>query len=141
MNYLHYHLLTLQISDVRVRGYQIPNIENYYCPGISVGVVGEFRISDHFGFQVNPSINFGSQKIVYDVVIFDENGLPLVNENGVDISRYSVEERSLISDNWLELPLLMKYCIHGFERAFLIGGITPRLSISGNSLRYSFNLS
>ena len=114
-----------------VKSYQITNIETFYCPGVSIGLGCEFRISDHFAFQANPTISFNSNKIVYDILLFDENGNPLINENGEDISRCSLGDRSLKNDGWLDLPLLMKYSLHGFERVYLVGGIVPRLSIKG----------
>lgn len=119
----------LPVNLAAVDCYQITSVENYYYPGLSFGIMGEFRLNDHLAFQANPTISIGSQKIVYNVVLYDDNGTPLVNENGVDVSHHSVEERGLENDNWLELPLLLKYSIHGFESVYLVGGITPRISM------------
>ena len=126
----YYHHFDHLVHDVK--SYQISNIKTFYCPGVSIGLGCEFRISDHFAFQANPTISFNSNKIVYDIVLFDENGNPLINENGEDISRCSIGDRSLKNDGWLDLPLLMKYSLHGFERVYLVGGIVPRLSIKGS---------
>lgn len=124
----HNHSGIVGLLDSLIDSYQIPSIDHSFSPGLSVGCVGEFRINDHLAFQFNPTLYFGSQKIVYDVVMYDVDGAPLVNIYGD--THQIVEERSLRNDNWLELPLLVNYTIHGVERTYLVAGLTPRVLLA-----------
>lgn len=124
----HNHSGIVGLLDSLIDSYQIPSIDHSFSPGLSVGCVGEFRINDHLAFQFNPTLYFGSQKIVYDVIMYDVDGAPLVNIYGD--THQIVEERSLRNDNWLELPLLVNYTIHGVERTYLVAGLTPRVLLA-----------
>lgn len=104
-------------------GYQINRVESFYSPRFALGVVGEFRLSDQFSFQFNPSLNLGGLKIVYECTLLGEGGQPVV-------AQYEHEDQAFSKyGDWLEIPLLIKYSFKGFDKAYLIGGLAPRISI------------
>ena len=105
-------------------GYRVNHMESFYSPGFSLGLVGEIRLNDQFSFQFNPSVNLGGLKVVYECTLLDEGGQPV-------IAQYEFEDQVLLrSVGWLEMPLLIKYYFKGFNKAYLIGGLSPRISIS-----------
>lgn len=116
----NYHYYQNQIHYYE--SYQINKIESFYSPGISLGLLGDIRLSDQFSLQFNPLVNLGGLKIVYECTLLDEEGLPVV-------AQYEFEEPVLKDETWFEMPLLIKYNINGFNKAYLIGGLAPKISV------------
>ena len=89
-------------------------------PGLTVGLISDFRLNEYFNLRFEPGLNYATRKLIYDNEIISNSG----DSNGL--------ERS-ISSTYIDLTLLVKF---GGKRSknikpYVIGG--AKLSIDLNS--------
>ena len=91
--------------------------------GINVGVLGEFRLSQHFQFRVAPTMYFGSRHIVFrDLKTLDANGKP--EESRQDMKSAYI---ACSADIIFAAPRFNNH------RPYVMAGITPMMNLSGNT--------
>lgn len=83
-----------------------------YTPGFSVGVLGDYRLSDAFSLRLEPSLHFGSKEIS---LLSDAPGSEVVTAN--------------IRSNYIMVPLLVRYrgARSGNYRPYLMTGFSVGL--------------
>lgn len=94
--------------------------------GINVGVLGEFRLSQHFQFRVAPTMYFGSRHIVFrDLKTLDANGKP--EESRQDMKSAYI---ACSADIIFAAPRFNNH------RPYLMAGVSPMINLSSKTSDY-----
>ncbi|MCF8365463.1 MAG: PorT family protein [Bacteroidales bacterium] len=83
--------------------------------GFAVGIVGDLRLGDYFNLRFIPTLSFGRRELVYDLLLYDEQGT-------FKSERFVTKK---INSTFVEFPFLLKYKsmrVHNM-RAYVTGGI------------------
>ncbi len=94
-------------------------------PGLTVGVVSNFRLGEYFDLRILPGLSFGERRLVYT-----KNGeyLPVydVYAGNNDLRYVSVKS------TYIDIPVLIKYKSSRLnnQRPYIIGGLAYRIDIS-----------
>lgn len=95
-------------------------------PGFSVGVLGDFRLSDNFNVRLSPTMHFGSKHLVFrDFDNLNEAGLPL-------------ETTQDLKNSYLAVPLDLKFSAPRFNnyRPYVVAGFSPMINLAGKDQDY-----
>lgn len=116
INFMDYH-----VYNTGLRTYENGGMARYaevtkLDPGLTLGIVTDFRLAENLNFRILPGISFGSRYLLY------------VDENGDAID----EEPLKIKSTFIECPLLLKYGAKRLKnvRPFIVGGFTPRFDLA-----------
>ena len=91
--------------------------------GINVGVLGEFRLSQHFQFRLAPTMYFGSRHIVFrDLKTLDANGKP--EESRQDMKSAYI---ACSADIIFAAPRFNNH------RPYIMAGVSPMINLTGKS--------
>lgn len=95
-------------------------------PGFSVGVLGDFRLSDNFNVRVSPTMHFGSKHLVFR----DFNDL-----NDAGQPRETTQD---LKNSYLAIPLDLKFSAPRFNnyRPYVVAGFSPMINLAGKDQDY-----
>lgn len=95
-------------------------------PGFSVGVLGDFRLSDNFNVRISPTMHFGSKHLVFR----DFNDL-----NDAGQPRETTQD---LKNSYLAIPLDLKFSAPRFNnyRPYVIAGFSPMINLAGKDQDY-----
>ena len=95
-------------------------------PGFSVGVLGDFRLSDNFNLRISPTMHFGSKHLVFRD--FDD-----LNDAG-----QLREMTQDLKNSYLTLPIDLKFSAPRFNnyRPYVIAGFSPMINLAGKDQDY-----
>lgn len=116
VNFLDYHVYNTGLRSFENEGMaryaEVTELE----PGLTLGIVTDFRVCDHLNFRILPGISFGQRHLLF----VDENGNPID------------EEPLKIKSTFIECPFLFKYGAKRLKnvRPFVIAGMTPRFDLA-----------
>lgn len=84
-------------------------------PGLNLGIVTDFRMSEHFNFRILPGVGFGQR----DISFIDEYG----KEIGSPLK---------IKSTFIEVPLLLKYGANRLRnvKPYIVAGVSPRYDLA-----------
>lgn len=93
-----------------------------WSPGISVGILADLRLNNHFSFRVAPTMHFGAKHLRFR------------NLNEVDERGYVMEKTQDLKNTYIAVPLDIKFSAQRFNnyRPYMIAGISPMVNLSGN---------
>lgn len=100
--------------------------QSRWDPGINVGVLGEFRLSQHFQLRVAPMMYFGSRHIVFrDLKNIDTDGRPQ-------------ESRQEIKSAYIACSADIIFAAPRFNnhRPYLMAGVSPMINLNTKSSDY-----
>ena len=89
-------------------------------PGISVGVLADLRLNDHFNVRFTPSMHFGSKYLTFrDLDRTDETGK-------------AYTESQEMKNTYISLPVDLKFSSKRFNncRPYLMAGINPMINLT-----------
>lgn len=116
INFLDYH-----VYNTGLRTYENNGVARYaevtqLDPGLTLGIVTDFRLCKNLNFRILPGISFGQRHMLF----VDEDG------NAID------EEPLKIKSTFVECPFLFKYGAQRLRniRPFLVAGVTPRFDLA-----------
>lgn len=116
INFMDYH-----VYNTGLRTYENGGMARYaevtqLDPGLTLGIVTDFRLCENLNFRILPGISFGSRYLLF----VDEDG------NAID------EDPLKIKSTFIECPLLLKYGAKRLKnvRPFVVGGLTPRFDLA-----------
>ena len=95
-------------------------------PGFSVGVLGDFRLSDNFNLRISPTMHFGSKHLVFrDFDDLNDAGQP----------RESTQD---LKNSYLTLPIDLKFSAPRFNnyRPYVVAGFSPMINLAGKDQDY-----
>lgn len=94
--------------------------------GLTVGVLGEFRLSTNFHFRIAPAMYFGNRHLTFH------------NFNKQDANGQPIEERQDIKTAYISTALDLIFAAPRFNnhRPYLMAGVNPMVNLSGNSDQY-----
>ncbi|MGQ8336522.1 type IX secretion/gliding motility protein PorT/SprT [Sunxiuqinia sp. A32] len=89
-------------------------------PGLTVSIVSNLRLGEYFDLRFLPGLSFGERRLIYNVPIYDNNSVEIIDEY------FSVKT------TYIDLPLLLKYKSSRVnnQRPYLIAGPAFRVDIS-----------
>ena len=89
-------------------------------PGVSVGVLADMRLNDHFNLRFTPSMHFGSKYLTF-------RDLDRVDENG---KAYTESQEMKNTD--ISLPVDLKFSSKRFNncRPYIMAGINPMINLT-----------
>jgi len=84
-------------------------------PGLNLGIITDFRLTQHLNFRVLPGVGFGQRDITF------------IDEYGVKIG-----DALKIKSTFVEMPMLIKYSANrlGNIKPYLVAGTTPRYDLA-----------
>lgn len=100
--------------------------QSRWDPGINVGVLGEFRLSQHFQLRVAPMMYFGSRHIVFrDLKNIDTDGRPQ-------------ESRQEMKSAYIACSADIIFAAPRFNnhRPYLMAGVSPMINLNTKSSDY-----
>lgn len=116
INFMDYH-----VYNSGLRTYENNGMARYaevtdLDPGLTLGIVTDFRLCKNLNFRILPGISFGQRHLLY------------VDENGEKID----EQPLKIKSTFIESPFLLKYGAVRLKnvRPFIVGGFTPRFDLA-----------
>ncbi len=120
---LHYGFFVgmhLQDMEFTNNGFVTENGEMWYAdvaqynPGLSVGVLADLRLGDHFSLRAIPTMHFGQNSIVFR------------EQNSGEQSRQSVKT------TYISLPFHVKFAAERFNnyRPYFTAGVNPMLNLT-----------
>lgn len=92
-------------------------------PGLSVGVLADFRLSDYLSFRFSPTMHFGAKHLVFrNLTDTDEEGKP----------RETTQD---LKNTYVSLPLDLKFSSkrYGNCRPYMLAGVNPMINLTGKS--------
>ena len=94
--------------------------------GLTVGVLGEFRLNTNFQFRIAPAMYFGNRHLTFH------------NFNKRDANGQPIEERQDIKTAYISTALDLIFAAPRFNnhRPYLMAGVNPMVNLSGNSDQY-----
>ena len=95
-------------------------------PGFSVGVLGDFRLSDNFNVRISPTMHFGSKHLVFR------------DFNDVNDAGQPRETTQDLKNSYLAIPLDLKFSAPRFNnyRPYVVAGFSPMINLAGKDQDY-----
>ena len=91
-------------------------------PGFTVGVLGEWRLSDHFSLRFTPQMHFGAKHLTFmNTKIVDENGVMYTQTQD-------------LKNTYVSLPIDLKFAAPRWNnhRPYIMAGINPMMNLTGS---------
>ena len=119
----HYGFLAgvhLQDIELEQNGYADANGNQWFAetpnyePGFSVGILGEFYLTQHLALRVIPSMHFGTKNMVF--------------RNDLDRER----QYQTIKSTYISLPINVKFAAERFNnyRPYIVAGVDPMIDLT-----------
>ena len=93
-----------------------------WSPGFSVGVVSEWRLSDHFSLRFTPQMHFGAKHLTFlNTKVVDEEGVPF----------HLIQD---LKNTYVSLPIDLKFAAPRWNnhRPYVMAGINPMINLTGS---------
>jgi len=109
----------------------IYSMEDDPSVGFTVGIVGNLRLGKYTDLRFIPSLSFGERNLLYRIKTYTDGNAEFLNF------------KKNIASTFIDFPLLLKYktARRNNYRAYIIGGISPRLDLASQFKRTSDNIS
>ncbi|MBQ2209203.1 MAG: PorT family protein [Prevotella sp.] len=91
-------------------------------PGFTVGVLGEWRLSDHFSLRFTPQMHFGAKHLTFlNMKVLDEEGQPF-------------RQIQDLKNTYVSLPIDLKFAAPRWNnhRPYIMAGINPMINLTGS---------
>ena len=91
-------------------------------PGFTVGVLGEWRLSDNFSLRFTPQMHFGAKHLTFmNTKIVDENGVMYTQTQD-------------LKNTYVSLPIDLKFAAPRWNnhRPYIMAGINPMMNLTGS---------
>lgn len=95
-------------------------------PGLSVGVLAEWRINNHLSLRCAPAMHFGSKHLVFrNLSLTDDNGKPK-------------EVTQDMKNTYISVPIDLKFSSlrYGNYRPYVIAGVNQMVNLTGKDQDY-----
>lgn len=95
-------------------------------PGITVGVLADLRLSQHFNLRFTPAMHFGAKHLTFrNYSELDDRGLP-------------TEKTQDLKNTYISFPVDVKFSAQRFNnyRPYIMAGINPMLNLTGKDQDY-----
>lgn len=118
------------ITYTNAEGNEIPSTvtvdQDRWDPGFTVGVLGEFRINQHFQFRIAPAMYFGTRHLTFR------------NMSQTDINGEPITEKQELKTAYISSALDLIFAAQRFNnhRPYLMAGVTPMLNLNGSKDDY-----
>lgn len=117
---------TITYADGTTAEALVTTEQSRWDPGINVGVLGEFRLHEHFQLRIAPTMYFGARHIVFhDLLNVDNSGRPAEVRQDMK-SAYITTSCDLI----FSAPRFNNH------RPYLMAGVVPMLNLTGKNSDY-----
>jgi len=111
---------------------------NRLSPGIDIGIVTNFRISEYLDFRLLPGISLGQRNLNYYRYPDNESGVP-PDENDPDAEQpdstvLTKESPMRIGSTFINVPIALRYEAKRYRniRPYIIGGVNLRWDMARN---------
>lgn len=118
---LGFNFFDFHVYNTGLRTYENKGMARYaevteLDPGLTLGIVTDFRLCENLNFRILPGISFGQRHLLF----VDENGDPID------------DDPLKIKSTFIECPFLLKYGAKRLKnvRPFIVGGMTPRFDLA-----------
>ncbi len=115
-----FNVLDFHIYNTGVRTLENGQVARYgeilhLNPGLNLGIITDFRLTEHLNFRVLPGVGFGQRDITF------------IDEYGVRIG-----DPLHIKSTFVEMPMLIKYGAFrlGNVKPYVVTGVTPRYDLA-----------
>lgn len=119
----HYGFLAgvhLQDIELQQNGYTDENGNQWYAevpnyePGFSVGILGEFYLTQNLGLRIIPTMHFGTKNVIF--------------RNELDGDR----QTQTIKSTYFSVPINVKFAAERFNnyRPYIVAGVNPVLDLT-----------
>lgn len=95
-------------------------------PGITVGVLADWRINNHFNLRFSPAMHFGAKHLTFrNLTSLDDQGRP-------------TEKTQDLKNTYISFPIDLKFSAQRFNnyRPYILAGINPMLNLTGKDQDY-----
>ena len=92
-----------------------------WSPGFSVGVLGEWRLSDHFSLRFTPQMHFGAKHLTFlNTKLVDAEGKPFTQTQD-------------LKNTYVSLPIDLKFAAPRWNnhRPYIMAGVNPVMNLTG----------
>ena len=100
--------------------------EDKWNPGLTVGVLADWRINNHLSLRTTPSMHFGAKHLVFrNLSLPDDKGRP-------------TEKTQDLKNTYISFPVDLKFSAQRFNnyRPYLMAGINPMINLTGKDQDY-----
>ena len=114
---------TITLADGTTTTQNIVCDADNWNPGLSVGVLADFRLSDYLSVRVSPTMHFGAKHLVFrNLTSTDEEGKP----------RETTQD---LKNTYVSLPLDLKFSSkrYGNCRPYMLAGVNPMVNLTAKS--------
>lgn len=117
---------TVTASDGTVYEANVSMDQSRWDPGLTVGVLGELRLSTYFQLRIAPALLFGNRRLTFR------------NLNAEEGSSAPTEVRQDMKTVYVSTALEMIFAAprSGNHRPYLVGGLTPMINLSNHNDDY-----
>ncbi len=124
-NYQFDTYLSSAVKDFAMDSARIYSIEYEPQIGFTVGIVGNLRLGKYLDLRFIPSLSFGERNLLYRFNTYSDSVQSFKNI------------KKNIASTFVDFPLLLKYKSARVAnyRAYLIGGVSPRIDLAAQFKR------
>ena len=91
-------------------------------PGFSVGVLADFRLSNHFALRFTPTMHFGAKHLTFN------------NMKQLDAQGRPLQQTQDLKSTYVSLPIDIKFSAPRWNnyRPYIMAGINPTINLTSN---------
>ena len=95
-------------------------------PGFSVGVLADWRLSDHFSLRLTPTMHFGAKHLTFR------------NMNDLDVNGLPRKQAQDLKSTYVSIPLDVKFAAPRWNnyRPYVMAGVNPMINLTGKDQDY-----
>lgn len=118
------HMMTMQ--DGTTAEQNVVCEADKWVAGISVGVLGELRLSENFSLRVSPTMHFGAKHLTF------------INLKKTDERGEHIRESQDLKNTYVSLPIDIKFAAPRWNnhRPYIMAGINPTINLTGGEADY-----
>ena len=112
---------TITFEDGSVHDELILCDADKWNPGFTVGVLAEWRLSDHFTLRFTPQMNFGAKHLTF------------INTKQVDAEGRPFTQTQDLKNTYVSLPFDLKFAAPRWNnhRPYIMAGVNPVMNLTG----------
>jgi hypothetical protein len=113
---------TITYEDGTVREELILCDADKWNPGFTVGVLGEWRLSNHFSLRFTPQMHFGAKHLTF------------LNTKIIDDKGEALRQTQDLKCTYVSLPIDLKFAAPRWNnyRPYIMAGINPTMNLTGS---------
>ena len=118
------HMMTMQ--DGTTAEQNVVCEADKWVAGISVGVLGELRLSENFSLRVSPTMHFGAKHLTF------------INLKKTDERGEHIRESQDLKNTYVSLPIDIKFAAPRWNnhRPYIMAGVNPTINLTGGEADY-----